>query len=136
LGFGHVPPGERRTWKGQVQIPKDARDRVDQLSFAFRAAGKIDVSAPPVTFRVVAADRPVFAYSHQLADCGNVDGLIQRGETHRLWVTIKNTGTGTAEEPSALLRNASGDGILLKKARFGLGQMRPGDAKSVEFEFT
>lgn len=136
LVFGHIPPGESRTWKVQVQIPKNARDRVDQLSFAFRAAGKIDVSAPPVTFRVVAADRPVFAYSHQLVDRGNGDGLVQRGETHRLRVTIKNTGQGTAEEPSALLRNASGDGILLKKARFELGKMGPGDAKTVEFEFT
>jgi carboxyl-terminal processing protease len=100
-----------------------------------------------VSFRVVAADRPVFAYSHQLIDSqpgsqpkqgaspGNGDGLVQRGEPMQLRVTIKNIGKGAAAEPTALLRNASGDGLLLKKARFELGKLAPGESRTVDFTF-
>jgi carboxyl-terminal processing protease len=139
LVFGRIPAGESRTWTAQVKVPAEARDRVDQLGFQFSEARGASVSSAPVSFRVVAADRPVFAYSHQLLDTtsgqGNGDGLVQRGETVQLRVTIKNTGKGVAAEPTALLRNASGDGVLLKKARFELGKLAPGESRTVDFAF-
>ncbi len=133
--FGYIAPGQTRTWETQVEIPKNTRDRVDKLSFDFFEAHNTAVVAAPLSLRIAAADRPTFAYSHQLIDDGNGDGLVQRGETHRLRVMIKNTGAGAAEEPSALLRNTSGDGVALKKARFELGTMAPGDVKTVDFVF-
>src|SRR5690606_34046392 len=75
------------------------------------------------------------AYAHQLVDHGNGDGLVQRGEPVQLRVTIKNIGKGVAAEPTALLRNASGDGLLLKKARFELGKLAPGESRTVDFTF-
>ena len=136
LVFGRIAPGETRTWTAQVKVPKDALDRVNNLSFSFREArGHTPVSSASAQLRIVAAERPVFAYSHQLLDSGNGDGLVQKGEKHRLHVTIKNIGKGEAAEPTALLRNASGDGLLLRKARFELGALAPGESKTVEFVF-
>jgi carboxyl-terminal processing protease len=139
LVFGRVPAGESRTWSVQIKIPEEARDRVDQLAFQFSETRSAQVASAPVSFRVVAADRPVFAYSHQLIDVGsgqgNGDGLVQRGESVLLRVTIKNTGKGVAAEPTALLRNASGDGVVLKKARFELGKLAPGESRTLDFTF-
>src|SRR5690606_1312638 len=84
----------------------------------------------PIRVRVVAADRPVFAYSHQLIDGGNGDGLVQRGEQHKLRVTVKNTGKGVAQEPTALLRNASGDGVVLTRARVEREPLKPGRSET------
>jgi carboxyl-terminal processing protease len=135
LVFGRIAPGESRTWNAQIKIPAEARDRVDQLSFQFSEARNTAVAAAPVSLRIVAAERPVFAYSHQLLDQGNGDGLVQIGEAVQVRVTIKNIGKGVAAEPTALLRNASGDGVLLKKARFELGKLAPGESKTVDFMF-
>lgn len=135
LVFGTVKPGETRTWVTRVKIPKDTRDRVDRLAFQFSDKNGGKQEAAPISLRIVAADRPVFAYSHQLLDDSNGDGLIQRGESYRLRVTVKNTGKGVAKQTTAVLRNASGDGVSLKRARFEMGDLQPGDVKSVEFKF-
>ena len=73
--------------------------------------------------RVAAADRPVFSYGHQLIDASNGDGLIQPGEAYTLRVTVKNTGKGEAAKTTAVLRNVSGNDLLLKKTRFELGNL-------------
>ena len=85
--------------------------------------------------QVAAAKRPVFAYTHQLIDGGNGDGLVQKGEQHTVRVTIKNIGDGVAASPTALLRNASGMGVELKKARVELGVLKPGESATLEFVF-
>lgn len=135
LVFGRIAAGETRTWTAQVKVQKDALDQVNNLAFQFDEARGHTPAAAPVQLRIVAAERPVFAYSHQLLDSGNGDGLVQKGEEHRLRVTIKNIGKGEAAEPTALLRNASGDGVVLKKARFELGALAPGASRTVEFVF-
>ncbi|HET6612216.1 MAG TPA: MXAN_5808 family serine peptidase [Kofleriaceae bacterium] len=134
LVFGKIDPGQTRTWTVHIDIPEDARDRVAMLDFDVTSALGAKVEATPLAVRVVAQDRPVFAYSHQLIDRGNGDGLVQRGETYGVRVTIKNTGTGVAESTTALFRNTSGDGVIVKKGRFELGTLAPGQEKTVEFE--
>jgi len=84
---------------------------------------------------VVAAERPVFAYGHQLIDGGNGDGLVQPGESHTLRVTVRNTGKGEAAKTTAVLRNVSGTDLVLKKTRFELGSLKPGESKAVDFSF-
>ncbi len=133
LVFGKVNPGQTRTWTSYVKVPEDAPDRIDQLSFHIRDAGGQTADAQPIKLRVQAAERPVFAYSYQLIDEGNGDGLVQKGETHHLRVEIKNIGKGTAGETTALLRNTSGDGVLVKKGRFELGKLDPGKTATVNF---
>jgi carboxyl-terminal processing protease len=76
----------------------------------------------------------VFAYAWQLIDDGNGDGLVQRGEHYRLQVQIKNTGAGPTQEATVLLRNATGDGVVLDKSRAELKEaLAPGQIKEIEF---
>src|SRR5690606_29501485 len=53
LVFGRVAPGETRTWTTQVKLPRDARDRVDELSFEFGEARGAKVAVSPIRVRVV-----------------------------------------------------------------------------------
>jgi carboxyl-terminal processing protease len=135
LVFGHIPAGGKRTWSTRVKVPEDALDRADRLSFYLREGMGSSAPLAAETVRVVAAERPVFAYGHHLIDDGNADGLIQRGERHRLRVILENSGKGKARNTTALLRNASGDGVAVKKGRFEVGELAPGQRTTLEFEF-
>src|SRR4029078_7670155 len=79
--------------------------------------------------------RPVFAYAWQLIDDGNGDGLVQRGEKFRLQVQVKNTGAGPTQEATVLLRNATGDGVVLGKWRIEHKDtpIAPGQVRDLEF---
>ena len=135
LVFGKIPAGETRSFQVRIKVPRDAADRVDRLTFAFTEARGQVVSAPPIEARIVAAPRPTFAYTYQVIDDGNGDGFVQRGERHRLRVHVKNAGKGLSEETTAVLRNASGDGIVLDRSRHELGKLAAGDEQTVEFDF-
>jgi carboxyl-terminal processing protease len=136
LVFGKIPAGETRTFTTRVEIPKDAIARVDRISFDLKEARGATATVAPLEAAVQAAARPTFAYSHHLIDEGNGDGLLQRREKHRLQVMIKNTGSGTAPETTAILRNASGDGVQLASSRMEVGALAPGATKTIEFSFT
>ena len=84
--------------------------------------------------------RPRFAYSYQFIDdaaagSGNGDGLLQRGETARLRVIVKNTGQGKATKPFALLRNLSGDGVQVNKGRYEMLALAPSEERTIDFTF-
>ena len=136
LVLGKIAPGETRTFTTRVQVPADAIRRVDRLSFDLTEARGVTAAVPPVAVAVDEAPRPTFAFTHQLIDEGNGDGLLQRRERHRMRVTIKNTGTGAATQAAAVLRNTSGDGVQLDSSRMELGELAPGAQKTVEFAFT
>jgi carboxyl-terminal processing protease len=135
LVFGKIAPGETRTFTARMEVPKDAIARVDRLTFDLTEARGVTAAVPPVEVSVAAAARPTFAYAYQVIDDGNGDGLLQRRESHRLRVQLKNTGSGVAAETTAILRNASGDGVQLTSSRMELGKLTPGDEKTVEFGF-
>jgi carboxyl-terminal processing protease len=134
LPIGKVAPGETRTFATKLQVPKDALDRVDRLGVEIREAHNALAHIVPAELKIEAAPRPVFAYAWQLVDDGNGDGLVQRGEHYRLQVQIKNTGSGPTQEATVLLRNATGDGVVLDKSRAELKDpLAPGDVKEIEF---
>ncbi len=136
LVFGKIGAGETRTFTTRVEVPKDAIARVDRVRFELKEARGVTTAVAPVEAAIVAAARPAFAYNHQLIDEGNGDGLLQRREQHRLRVRIKNSGLGAASEATAILRNASGDGVQLASSRMEIGAIAPGETKTVEFAFT
>jgi carboxyl-terminal processing protease len=134
LPVGKVAPGETRTYTTRVQVPKDALDRVDRLGLEVRESHNSLAHVTPAELKIAAAPRPVFAYAWQLVDDGNGDGLVQRGERYRLQVQIKNTGAGPTQEATVLLRNATGDGVVLDKSRAELKTpLAPGEVKEIEF---
>ncbi len=118
-------------------LPKEVLTRADGVKLKFEEAkGRAPREAETrVTLR--ALERPVFAYSYQVADNrkGNVDGRIQEGEFCTLYVTIKNVGRGRSQEAQANLRNLSGDAVLLHEGRFDISNMQPGEVRKVAFTF-
>jgi carboxyl-terminal processing protease len=134
LPIGKVGPGETKIYSAKLQVPKDALDRVDRLGVEVREAHNATTHVTPAELKIEAAPRPVFAYAWQLIDDGNGDGLVQRGEHYRLQVQIKNTGAGPTQEATVLLRNATGDGVVLDKSRAELKDpLAPGQIKEIEF---
>jgi carboxyl-terminal processing protease len=134
LPIGKIAPGETKSYSTKLQVPKDALDRVDRLGVEVREARGAPVHVSPAELKIEAAPRPVFAYAWQLIDDGNGDGLVQRGEHYRLQVQIKNTGAGPTQEATVLLRNATGDGVVLDKSRAELKDpLAPGQIKEIEF---
>ncbi len=134
--FGKIEPGETKTWTSHVKVRNAAIDRLNYLKFEVTDASKTPVNARPIKLRIKAAERPTFAYSHQILDLGNGDGLVQAKEQHKLRITVRNTGAGIAKDTVALIRNASGKDLKLEKARFDLESLRPGESKTVDFLFT
>jgi carboxyl-terminal processing protease len=134
LPIGKVGPGETKSYATKLLVPKEALDRVDRLGLEVREAHNATVHVSPAEIKIEAAPRPVFAYAWQLVDDGNGDGLVQRGEHYRLQVQIKNTGAGSTQEATVLLRNATGDGVVLDKSRVELKDpLAPGQVKELEF---
>jgi carboxyl-terminal processing protease len=136
LPIGKVGPGETKTYTARLKVPRDALDRVDRLGLEVKEARNAPVKIVPAVLQVEAAPRPIFAYAYQLIDEGNGDGLVQRGEKYRLLVQLRNTGAGPTQEATVLLRNATGDGVLLNKSRHELkdkDSLAPGQVKELEF---
>ena len=136
LPIGKVGPGETKTYTAKVKVPKDALDRVDRLGLEVKEARNAPAKIVPSVLQVEAAPRPIFSYAYQLIDEGNGDGLVQRGERYRLQIQLKNTGAGPTQEATVLLRNATGDGVILNKSRHELkdkDSLAPGQVKELEF---
>ena len=136
LPIGKVGPGETKSYTTKLKVPRDALDRVDRLGLEVREARNAQAKIVPSILAVEAAPRPIFSYAYQLIDEGNGDGLVQRGERYRLLVQLKNTGAGPTQEATVLLRNATGDGVVLNKSRHELkdkDSLAPGQVKELEF---
>ena len=123
--------------KRVCKIPMDALDRSDGLKVHFDAAGGHAPASVEIRPTIVAMPRPLFQYSYQIADDirGNGDGLIQKGEQATIYLTARNVGTGRSFETQANLANRSGDGVLLRKGRFQIDNMQPGETRQVAFTF-
>jgi carboxyl-terminal processing protease len=134
LPIGKVGPGETKTFTAKVKVPADALDRVDRLGVEVRELRNAPNHVAASELKVEALPRPVFAYSWQLVDDSNGDGLVQRGEKYKLQVSVKNTGQGPTQEATVLLRNATGDGVVLDKSRVEFKDpIAPGQTKEIEF---
>ena len=138
--FGRIKPGETRTFTVPVKLPKDALTRVDPLKLEVTEEHGAKTHARHQRAARQAStgrQRPVSRYAYQLIDDvkGNGDGLMQRGESVRLHVTVKNSGTGKANETLAQLRNLSDEGVFINKGRFNVDNLAPGESKTIDFTF-
>jgi carboxyl-terminal processing protease len=137
--FGRIKPGETRSFVVPVKLPKDAITRVDplRLEVSEEHGGKTTLDTNELLVRVDGPARPLYSYSYQIIDDikGNGDGLVQKGESLRLHVTVKNSGAGKAYDTLAQLRNLSDEGVFINKGRFDLKELPPGESKSIDFTF-
>ncbi|MDF2692036.1 MAG: Carboxyl-terminal protease, partial [Labilithrix sp.] len=119
------------------RIPRDTLSRQDGISVKFDEARGRAPALQTLRVGVKALERPIFAYSYQIADSrkGNGDGKVQKGEHLTMYVSVKNVGKGKSFETQANLRNLSGDGLLLHEGRFDISNMQPGEVKKLTFSF-
>jgi carboxyl-terminal processing protease len=119
------------------RIPRDTLSRQDSIAVKFDEARGRAPAQQQLRVAVKALERPVFAYSYQIADNrkGNGDGKVQKGEHLTMYVSVKNVGKGKSFETQANLRNLSGDGLLLHEGRFDISNMQPGEVKKLTFTF-
>jgi carboxyl-terminal processing protease len=158
LIFGRIDPGQTRRAKSplglcavperdaehkeapaarECKVPLDSVTRQDVVKVRFSAEGGEPPADAEIRPTVQQLDQPNFAYSYQVLDNrpGNSDGQISRGEGVSIYLDIKNTGKGASHETQALLRNLTGDGLLLRNGRFDVSNMKPGEHKEVVFTF-
>lgn len=136
--FGRIGPGETKSWSIPITVPKDTLPRLDAVKVQFFEEHGQAPAPQVLKVQLQGMDRPRFAYSYQFIDDGaeaNRDGLLQKGETVRLRVLIKNTGAGKAAKPLALLHNRSGEGVMVNKGRYELEAMAPGEQRAMDFTF-
>ena len=134
LVFGRLDPGQSRSWEVPIKV-RDALTRIDELSVRLFDGHGTKYGENRTQIAVKGVRRPVFAYGYQLVDDvkGNLDGKAQRGEELRLFVRVKNTGTGPAFRAMTQLKNLSGAGVFIRKGRFVLGGLAPGGTKTASF---
>jgi carboxyl-terminal processing protease len=119
------------------RVPRDTLSRQDGISVKFDEARGRAPAEQSLRVAVKALERPIFAYSYQIADSrkGNGDGKVQKGEHLTMYVSVKNVGKGKSYETQANLRNLSGDGLLLHEGRFDLSNLQPGESRKLSFAF-
>lgn len=118
-------------------IPKNAVTRQDVVKVRFSAEAGVAPNEAELRPTVQQLPDPVFAYTYQIVDnrAGNGDGQVARGEGVTLYLDVTNIGKGPSHETEALLRNLTGDGLLLHAGRFDISNMQPGDRRRVAFTF-
>jgi carboxyl-terminal processing protease len=135
--FGAIAPGEKKSWKVKVDLPKDLTSRRDDVTVKF-----LDDNGPlPKTLvsevSFLELPRPSFAFNWQvLDDCAscNGDGMPQRGEDFTLVLDVTNIGSGVALDSFAQIKNAGDPNVFIEKGRFKLGELQPGQTTSARFQ--
>jgi carboxyl-terminal processing protease len=135
--FGTLKPGEKRTWKAPVKVPKDIYSRRDDVTVRFlddqgtlpqQLVAEVNFGELP---------RPAFALDWQVVDdcvsC-NGDGVAERGESVTLLVDVTNQGTGKALDVVGSIKNAADQNVFIEKGRFRIGEIAPGETKTARFQ--
>lgn len=134
--FGHLKPGEKRTWTVNVKTPKDLASRSDGVLVKLQDDSGVLAESPAGELKIIEIPRPQFAYTWSIVDdCAacNGDGLVQRGETITLFFDVTNVGSGKALDSFASVRNAADANIFIEKGRYKLGEVPVGETRSSRF---
>jgi carboxyl-terminal processing protease len=140
--FGRLNPGEKRESSLTFEIPKGILQREDIITLNFSDSYKTVLPKFTVKAQIGELPRPVFAFNYEIIDDGRLDssgngnGIPEVGETIELLVKVKNTGSGVSEKGIITLKNLSGDSIFLKKGRYEIKDLHPGEIKEAPFTFT
>ena len=140
LKFGKILPGESRTLQILFKIDKLMKTRDISLRLRF---GEYNDYAPAdieAKLHVVGKERPKFDYTYRVVDggtatsVGNGDGILQRGESVDILVTVHNSSEVLAEGVTAqlIVKNAS-DIIMYSDSSVKLNSIVPGTSKTATF---
>ncbi len=140
LVFGFVPPGEQRTWKVDVELPKSALTRRDAVKLVFTDDADSVVAEAGLKVGITQLPRPRFAVHWRVDDRaeGNGDGLLQLGEQAELVVEARNVGEGRSYTVLGTLRNDDTDplrGIYIRRGRVEHDGLAPGEGAGMRMAF-
>lgn len=119
--FGKIEPGNTKSWKTKIKVPLATPQQDVAMNIIFNT-NKIEAEIP-----VNAAPKPSFAVSYSLKE----------KSSYILTATVFNIGQGsTSDQSVATLSTEDGEFLFIKKGRNKLPIMKPGDKKTVDFEFS
>ena len=138
--FGNIAPGESRSWKVPVNVPKSALTRRDAVTLEFQEANSHVPATASVKVGIAQLERPRFALTYRIDDSrkGNGDGLLQRGEAAELLLDVRNVGVGQSFSTLAALKNSEEDRertVFIERGRVNIDGISPGEQKQVRFTF-
>ncbi|EPX58799.1 Carboxyl-terminal protease precursor [Cystobacter fuscus DSM 2262] len=135
--IGSLAPGEKKTWKVKVRLPKDLTSRRDDVTVKVLDDNGTLPTNLVSELSFVELPRPAFAFNWQVVDdCDtcNRDGVAQRGEDISVLLDVTNTGKGKALDSFAQIKNVGEPNIFIEKGRFKLGELAPGETKTARFQ--
>ena len=137
--LGAIKPGEKRSWTLPLEVPNDALDRSDLVTFKTGDAFDHSFAEKTIVTRLKALPSPKFAYSYELDDStgGNGDGRLQPGEEITLTAHVKNVGAGAVIKGLSTLRNVDLiRDVFINKGRITFDPIKPGESVSFSFDFS
>ena len=134
--FGTLAPGEQKSWKVEVELPRDLASRRDPVVVRFEDAAGTALEELHAELNVVEQPRPRFAFTWQVIDeAGDGDGLPDPGEKLVIGFDVRNVGAGPSSEVTfASIKNKGNEKVFIEKGRYKLGEIAPGDATHGTFE--
>ncbi len=133
--FGRVEPGESKSWTVQIDIPKDARDRLDRVHFAVSDDEQEFDGEHHHDVTVRAQERPHYVFDYGLIGDPFSDGLLREGDEVTMAVTVTNTGEVAGDDTTVYLKNMTGEEIYLERGRAVVEGLEPGESETVELVF-
>ena len=140
LKFGKIEPGKSRAIPISFKLDKLMRTQEIPIRIRF---GEYNDHVPEnidVKLKVIEILRPKFDYAYRIIDggtatsVGNGDGILQRGESADVLVTIRNSGEGNAEGVTARLNLLDRTDVdMYGDASVNLRNLAAGDAKIATF---
>jgi carboxyl-terminal processing protease len=136
LLIGKLRPGQKKSWTSRIEIPRHLPSRVDPITFTFHEQRGVAPRPVETRLAVEAPPEPSYATSWQILDdiAGDGDGVLERGETGRLRVHVKNIGKGTSLSTATSIKNVSGKALFIHKGRAEIKDLEPGERAHVDFK--
>jgi carboxyl-terminal processing protease len=132
--FGKLKPSSSLTHKTMVKIPQGVSARVDALKVnLWSHLAKIKGSASS-RLKIKGNQDPRINLNYRFIDDINQDGVLEKGETGKFIVKVKNVGKGETGEARMTLKNLTGNQIDFIKSRAILSNLKPGKTRKVVFK--
>ena len=132
--IGNLARGETSSCEMGYRVAYTSPDRTDRLFVDLLTGMDEPVASTSVVVKTDSALQPRLAFSYGIAEVeGNGDGLVQKGETFKLDLLLRNVGKGALEKGLAIAKNLSGASLFLSKGRVDITELPAGGTAAVEF---
>ena len=135
--FGHLAPGETRSWPMGVRLVDGYRDQVGEVTFALSDGDRTPLGEESRLVRTMGQPLPSFRWDLAFSDIagGDGDGIPETGEVVELVATITNAGPGATGEAFAKIKNKSGRELDLQVGTQEIPDLAAGESTTATFRF-